>query len=88
MGSMWVEREDGCARNFDTDCPKVLHFGKNGSSWSRLDGAGKCVCLCSAVVVLEKTLNKGCPILYCRPDLIPSSAERIVLRSDLTNVSH
>lgn len=20
--------EDGCARNFDTDCPKVLHFGK------------------------------------------------------------
>lgn len=28
MGSVCVEREDGCARNFDTDCPKVLHFGK------------------------------------------------------------
>lgn len=37
MGSVWVESgresslslfEDGCARNFDTDCPKVLHFGK------------------------------------------------------------
>lgn len=26
--SLFFFFEDGCARNFDTDCPKVLHFGK------------------------------------------------------------
>lgn len=84
-----------CIRILIFDCPKVLHFGKMGRSFFKLDwGLDGSVCVCllgTKTAQLLLYVQQRLPPTLRIVDLTSSSFSThslIVLRSDLTNISH